>query len=123
MSSNMNYGASRKLFQIARTLRRNMTQTEQLLWEKLCNKRLNGLKFRRQHPIHRYIVDFYCHQLKLIIELDGSYHISSGQRLYDEFRDEEMNQFGLTVLRFTDNQILSDMEGVIYEISQYTNKL
>lgn len=112
----MFYGASPELFKFARILRRNMTKSEQILWNRLKANNLNGLKFRRQHPIYCYIVDFYCHQHKLVIELDGEYHSKSNQKLIDGFRDEELKKLGLTVLRFTDQQVISETENVISSI-------
>jgi very-short-patch-repair endonuclease len=120
MITDMYFGASPKLFHIARKLRRKLTLTEKALWDELCDKKLNGLKFRRQHPIYRYIVDFYNHQHKIVIELDGTYHKKSKQKLYDDFRDAEMVALGLTVIRFTDDQIISDLEKVIEVILEYT---
>ena len=73
---NMFYGASNLIFENAKLLRNRLTLSESLLWEYLSNKQL-GVKFRRQHPISRYIADFYCHEVKLIIELDGSIHNQS----------------------------------------------
>jgi len=69
-------GAPANSFLLAKRLRGRMTQAEILLWEKLKNKQFKGCKFRRQHPIHQFVVDFYCHKLKLIIEIDGKYHDS-----------------------------------------------
>ena len=69
-------GASAKIFKNAEVLRNRMTESESLLWDKLKSKKFHGLKFRCQHPIQTYIADFYCHKLKLIIEIDGGYHDS-----------------------------------------------
>ena len=69
----MFYGAKRNIFQRAKELRKNMTVTEQLLWRRLNKKQL-GVRFKRQHPIDIFIADFYCHQYKLVVEVDGEYH-------------------------------------------------
>jgi very-short-patch-repair endonuclease len=71
--NNMHFGADAFTFRKAEELRINMTKAEKLLWEEIRNNKLDGLKFRRQHPIGRFIVDFYCHKLKIIIELDGAF--------------------------------------------------
>ena len=81
-------GAPPDSFAKAKFLRDNMTDAEKSLWEKLKDNKLKGFKFRRQHPIHIYIVDFYCHKLKLIIEIDGGYHDSKDQKLLDAERSE-----------------------------------
>ncbi len=73
-SNNMHYGAFGETFRLAKMLRRNMTETEALLWNELKSNKLDGYKFRRQHPIGRFIVDFYCHKAMLVIELDGEIH-------------------------------------------------
>lgn len=72
-------GATESSFSEAQFLRKNETETEKILWENLRDNQLQGFKFRRQHPISLYIADFYCHKLKLIIEIDGGYHDSSEQ--------------------------------------------
>ena len=81
-------GAPSDSFSKAQFLRRNETKAEKLLWEKLRNNQLEGLKFRRQHPVNIYIADFYCHKFKLIIELDGDYHNQEEQKQKDEVRTE-----------------------------------
>lgn len=68
------YGASPEIFRRAEILRNNMTGAEQMLWDKINYKQLKGYRFRRQHPINRFIADFYCHKAKLVIELDGNIH-------------------------------------------------
>lgn len=91
-----------------------MPEAEQLLWSLLRNRRLAGAKFRRQHPIGRYIMDFYCHEKKLVIELDGGQH--SEQQDYDQRRDIYLNQLGIRVLRFWNNQMLQETESVLEKI-------
>ncbi len=72
MITNMHYGASKTIFQYAEVLRKNLTEAEKIVWEKLCKNKL-GVRIRRQHPIYKYIADYYCHELKLVIEIDGGY--------------------------------------------------
>jgi cyclase len=86
----MFYGAAPYLFRYAKKLRNNPTKAESLLWDKLKQKQL-GFKFRRQHPVYKYIADFYCHKLKLIIEIDGDYHNETYQKEYDIFRQYPQN--------------------------------
>ncbi len=91
-----------------------MTDAEALMWKLLRGRRLAGAKFRRQHPIGRYILDFYCHELKLCIELDGSQHAE--QQEYDLARNAWLEEQGITSLRFWNNQILEETESVMESI-------
>ena len=95
-------------------MRKEMTSAEKLLWSKLCNKQFNGYKFRKQHPIGRYIADFYCHDLKLIIEIDGDIH--NERKEYDENRDVFLKADGYTVLRFSNDEIENTLEDVLETI-------
>lgn len=99
------------LKQYAREMCKNMPDAEQLLWYLLRNRRIAGIKFRRQHPVDRYILDFYCVEKKLAIELDGGQH--SEQIDYDQKRDAYLNQQGIHVLRFWNNQMLAETEAVL----------
>lgn len=95
----------------ARNLRGGQTDAEQKLWHHLRNRRLQGWKFRRQHEIDRYIVDFSCPDAALVVELDGSQH---GEQLaYDEIRTHKLQTMGYRVLRFWDNEALTNIEGVL----------
>ena len=98
--------------QIRRKLRNSATPQEIILWSRLKNKRL-GYKFRRQHSIGKYIVDFYCADKKLIIEVDGSQHIDSA---YDAEREVYLKNLGFEVLRFWDNDVNNNLEGVLLKI-------
>lgn len=109
----MFYGAPPGMFLRAKRLRENMTEAEKVLWEKLRMKRFHNLKFRRQHPIGLYIVDFYCHSAKLIIEADGEYHLSTEQRKPDKERAENLNNLGLKLIRFTNKEILNNISRVM----------
>ena len=101
-----------------KNLRNNSTSTESVLWTFLKNKQLNGRKFRRQHSIENYILDFYCAEEKLVIELDGAGHFNTGGQVYDEFRDANLKAFGLTILRFENKLVFKNIESVLEEIKQ-----
>jgi very-short-patch-repair endonuclease len=98
-------------------LRNNATQPEQKLWAVLRGKQL-GVKFRRQHGIGHYIVDFYCPQCKLVIEVDGDSHYTDAAQKYDEQRDTYLQQLGLQVLRFTNEEINRNIAGVYEAIKR-----
>jgi very-short-patch-repair endonuclease len=95
-------------------LRRNATNPEQVLWSILCRRQLGGLKFRRQHPIEPYIVDFYCSSVNLVIELDGESH--EGRQSYDQERMKRLQQLGLKVFRVTNDDVIHNLEGVTIAI-------
>ena len=109
----MFYDARPEIFQRAKSLRKNMTDAEKLLWEKLRNKQL-GVRFKPQHPIGRFIVDFYCHQTKLVVEIDGEIH--DEQKEYDMGRTGEMEEYGIRVIRFRNHEVFEDIEGVVERI-------
>ncbi|MDB5198020.1 MAG: hypothetical protein JWP88_2391 [Flaviaesturariibacter sp.] len=92
-------------FENARALRKVSTEAERILWNILRGKRLLNLKFRRQHPLQQYIADFYCHELKLVIELDGGYHNTMEQQVYDLERTKELEKQGVTVLRIKNEEV------------------
>ena len=87
----------------AREQRKYMTPAEKKLWSKIRGKAL-GVKFRRQHPINRFIADFYCHEARLIVEVDGGYHEEEDQQAYDRGRTRELEEFGIRVIRFTKDE-------------------
>ena len=115
----MFYGASPEIFKRASELRKNMTNAEKALWSALRKKQIQGKKFRRQHPVSRYIVDFYCHQLKLAIEVDGGIHNKTEQKEHDTGRSYELRQLGIKVIRFTNDQIFQNLNEVIKEIEKH----
>ena len=92
-----------------------MTETEKLLWKKLRNKQL-GVRFKSQHPLGRFIADFYCHQAKLVVEIDGEIH--DGQKEYDIGRSAEMEEYGIRVLRFRNHEMFEDLEEVVEKIKE-----
>lgn len=91
----MFYNAKPHIFEKAKVLRENMTQAELKLWENLKGKKILGLRFRAQHPIDIFIADFYCHSLKMVIEIDGDVHLSPEQKEYDIGREVEINHWGI----------------------------
>lgn len=113
------YDATPEIHRRAKELRKNMTETEHLLWEKIRNRKLNGLKFRRQHPISIFIADFYCHEIRLVIELDGGIHENTDQKEYDEGRTAELENLGISVIRFTNEEILNSIDNVLCNILNF----
>ena len=106
------------LLAFARELRQNETDAERLLWRLLRNRSLAGAKFRRQHPFPPYVLDFYCHELKLAIELDGGQHNLPEGRLHDKVRTAKLAEHGIRVLRFWNHEVLRDTESVLEAIYQ-----
>ena len=115
----MYYGASTEILEKAKILRKSETNAEKILWERLRNKQVLGLKFRRQHPIDIFIVDFYCHQIKLVVEVDGKIHLKLENREYDQNREEELRNYGIKIIRFTNQEIKKDVNNVIKRIIMY----
>ncbi len=116
-------GAPSDSFSKAQFLRRNETIAEKLLWEKLRNNQLEGLKFRRQHPVNIYIADFYCHKFKLIIELDGDYHDQEEQKQKDEVRTEVLRLNDLKIIRFKNEEVEQDINQVLTMIKNKIEQL
>ena len=113
----MFYGASWIIHKQARDLRKRETKTEKILWGLLSNKKL-GVKFRRQHPISQFIADFYCHELKLVIEVDGEIHLHQENIEYDKMRTSVFNDHGISVIRFTNREILKNPGEVLTAIEK-----
>ena len=103
----------------ARELRRTQTKAEKLFWDRVRNRKLGGFKIRRQHIINEMIVDFYCCQKRLIIEIDGPYHLLPEQQVLDLRRDHELMDHGYTVLRFTNAQIYYNLSSVLNTVLTY----
>jgi len=112
----MYYGASLETLEKAKLLRKSETNAEKLMWNQLNSKSFYGFKFRRQHPISQFIVDFYCHGLKLVIEVDGDIHNKPENKEYDENRTIELEKFELKVLRFTNNEVENSINKVLKTI-------
>ena len=116
MSQELHKGAPQKNFSYARENRKHLTMSEVKLWTHLRGRRLDGYKFRREHPISGFIADFYCHECRLIIEVDGGYHKGVEQRKYDVVRTYVLSEHKIKVVRFTNLEIFEDIEFVLDEI-------
>jgi very-short-patch-repair endonuclease len=116
-------GAAPILFQFARELRKNQTAAERFIWGRLAKKQVSGYRFRCQHPILYFVADFYCHSARLIIEIDGGVHRLKDQFEYDQARDFELKSQGITVLRFTNEEVMLDIENVLVRIEETLTKL
>lgn len=112
-----------KLLEFAKTMRSNATDAEHLMWQLLPAKRFMNLKFRRQHVIAPYIVDFYCHELGVVIELDGSQHGTADAIEYDAERTKFLEALGLKVLRYWNHDVLGRTDGVLKDLWQVCSKL
>jgi len=119
----MYYGAENITKERARELRKVMTHEELILWEHLRNKKMLGYKFRRQHPIDIYIADFYCHELKLVIEIDGEFHNNEDQECWDINRKAEFDRYGIRELRFANEQITDNITEVLNRIVKMCNDI
>ena len=111
-----------KLVAYAKELRKNMTLGEIALWREIKGKKL-GVRFSRQIPIDQYIVDFYCKDLKLAIEVDGSFHYKEGQQEKDTRRQKRLESLGVTVIRFSDLDARNNLSWVLWEIKSEIEKL
>jgi very-short-patch-repair endonuclease len=98
----------------ARRLRRMLTPTEQVLWDAIRRRRLGGLRFRSQHPVGAFVLDFYCPSCKLVVEVDGAVH--DQQVEYDEARTERLNDYGYRVIRFRNEEVFQDLPSVLDRI-------
>lgn len=105
-----------KLQALARELRKNMTDAEKTLWSKLSRRQMVGFQFYRQRIIGDYIVDFYCPKSKLVIEIDGGQHYSGKVETDDKKRDQTLNELGMTVLRFSNLEVLKELDVVLDHI-------
>ena len=118
----MFYKADPLIFFNARELRNKLTPSEQVFWLRL-KEQFPKYKFRRQHPISIYVADFYCHKLKLIIEIDGSIHDSEEAKFNDKRRQQDLENLNLILIRFTNDQVKNEIESVIEKISSTIKKL
>jgi very-short-patch-repair endonuclease len=119
----LHLGAQEHTFHFAQDLRKEMTEAEKKLWNAIKSRKLDGLKFRRQHPIHWYVADFYCHEKRLIVEVDGEIHMALDVKDHDDNRSGELDRLGITVIRFTNHQIMNDLTGVLREIQSKAKSL
>jgi very-short-patch-repair endonuclease len=106
----------------ARDLRHNETSAEDLLWNELRGKRLHGLRFRRQHPIGHFVLDFFCVQIQLAVELDGCVHRQSDQAAYDEERTRFLQEQGIYVLRFRNEEVFDNLPQVLQKILEAASR-
>ena len=119
----MHFNASPLIFERARILRENATTAELKLWEHLKNKGFLGLKFRFQHPTLKYILDFYCHSIKLCIEIDGDVHNNAAENFYDLDRSNNIQDIGITELRFKNSEVINDIDFVLSRIKAAAQEL
>jgi N-acetyl-alpha-D-muramate 1-phosphate uridylyltransferase len=118
----MHFGASYLLFKRAEELRKFCTWEEEIVWGYLSGNKL-GVRFRRQHPLLFYIADFYCHQLKLVIEIDGSIHNKEDIKINDAQRQIEIEKLGITVIRFNNSQVKNNPEKIVEDINKKIQEL
>ncbi|WP_461092562.1 endonuclease domain-containing protein [Spirosoma gilvum] len=104
--------------ELRRELRQNQTEAEEVLWAELRGRRLANAKFRRQHSVGNYIVDFYCFDHKLVVEVDGAVHNTPEARVNDAEREVVLCDLGLTIMRFTNDDVLYRLDYVLKKISE-----
>ncbi len=109
----------KRLTPIRRTLRSNTSKPEQQLWYFIRKKQLRGYRFRRQQSFGRYVVDFYCAELKLAIEIDGDSHYTDDAQQYDAIRTQYLHECGVQVLRFTNTEVMNNTDGVLECIASH----
>jgi len=115
-------GIPLQLLRDARRLRKNQTDAERLMWKALRNRKLNDWKFRRQHPISEgFILDFYCAETKVAVELDGAHHQLNDQKEYDKNRTEYLEEFGIRTIRIMNEEVLKNIENALQKIIDLTN--
>ncbi len=112
-------GAKSSTFRTAKELRSAETEAEKKLWLFLRNRQLRGKKFRRQHAMGNYILDFYCSECKLVIELDGEVHNAKETLQYDLARTEKLKEYDITVIRFWNSEVINQTEKVLEKIAEY----
>jgi very-short-patch-repair endonuclease len=113
------FGASKEMIRKAKSLRRKQTLSEERLWKILRNGNINGLRFRRQHPLSFYIVDFYCHEIKLVIEVDGDIHRKEEVKKRDEIREAYIRNFGVCVMRFSNEDVYFNSGWIVLKVLEY----
>ena len=121
-NTNMHYGASKLIFQRAEELRKFCTWEEEVVWGYLAGNKL-GVKFRRQHPLLFYVADFYCHQLRLVIEIDGGIHNKEDVKINDAIRQKEIEELGIVVIRFNNSQVKNNIEKIVEDINKKIEEL
>ena len=97
-----------------------MTEAEEILWANLRGRKLNNLKFRRQHPVGKFILDFYCHEKMLAVEVDGKIHETEDVKEKDDGRTYMLTEWGITVVRFSNEEVIDDLHTVLETITSLT---
>ncbi len=106
-------------YKFAKRLRKANTEAEKQLWQELKGRKLMGFKFRRQHPIHFYIADFYCHEERLIVEVDGKIHLNPRIKMQDKNREDELSRLGIRIIRFTNEEVMNNLPEVTEKIKSF----
>lgn len=119
----MTYPGDKEISEKARGLRNNMTRAEIILWSRLRMRQLGGYKFRRQQKIYNYVVDFYCHKLRLIIEVDGDIHSSLKQVEHDKVRDNILKINGYHVIRLSNLEVEISLDSFIQKLKSYISTI
>jgi len=110
----------RDLKSVSRVLRKNMTEAEVRIWQRIRKKQISGVRFYRQKPLGRYVVDFYAPSLQLIVEIDGGQHFEQGDYITsDKERQKYLESLGCVVMRFTNIDVMSNTEGVVLKLCEY----
>ena len=112
-------GANAETHKLAGILRKSETEAEKLLWQKLKNRKCADLKFRRQHPFGRFVLDFYCHEKAIAVEVDGGIHKNRDVRERDLNRTCELEDMGVRVIRFTNEEVIGEIEEVMRRIALF----
>lgn len=113
------HGATPNTFKNAKLLRKNSTSAEDLFWQMARNRKILGLKFRRQHPLNYFIADFYCHEALLVIEIDGGIHDLEEVKQRDIQREKIINELGITVIRCTNDELFTEPDTIVKRIENY----
>ena len=116
------FGTGPEMLRIAGELRRSMTPAEKILWKRLRNRQVKGFRFRRQHPIKDFIVDFFCYDAMLVIEIDGTVHNEVSQAERDEQRTLILKRLGINEIRFTNDEVLNQTNKVIIKVESLLAK-
>jgi len=106
-----------------RLLRKHLSKAEAVMWKHLSRKQMLGCKFRRQYGVDQFVIDFYCPELKLAIEIDGDTHFRTDTREYDKDRQEYLENFGIEFMRFTNLEVLNNLSGVLETIADKIERM
>ena len=123
MKLNFHHKATPKIFANAKALRQTATPAEKILWRYIRNRKMFDLKFRRQHPLKYFVADFYCHELLLVIELDGNIHNLPEVKKYDAEREQLISSLGITILRFSNNDVFYEPEKIENAVKIHLEKM